>query len=479
MMKLSLSKYAHDSLSDQMYQQIGDRIRSNLMKHGDRLPSIRAFSTMQGVSPLTVQKAYKKLEKAGLVQSIQGKGVFVTNQRIEESIPNEYDWQSSIPTYLSRSSFHTRTKTKYPFDHSVLDSGLLPTMYLADQLRQMLEDESSILGTYGEIPGDFLTRKSFCDYFQTHLELSANPDDLIITPGLHQGIDIIARALVRAGDVVVTEAPTYPGSLDIFMNYGAKVTPIPMDEEGMRIDLLSKIAKTYSPKLIYLNPTFQNPTGCTITTKRRKDILRQAQMHGMIIIEDDSWSEIYFEDKKPPKPIKAFDDDGRVIFLKGFSKAFAPGIRIGAMYANGPLREVLLTSKATADLGTPLLIQRAILPFLNSKRMHDHLEKIRLALELRRDKVLTLFQESFDSSITWTKPEGGLNLWVTLPETASAIDLYHLCVKENLSFLPGHVCFPHAAPNHQLRICYSILNEKELEEGIQKFIVLTKRFLKE
>lgn len=479
MVKLSLSRHAHDSLSDQIYQQLGDRIRSNILKNGEKLPSIRTFSKAEGVSHLTVQKAYKKLEKDGLVESIQGKGVFVKSKRIEESPSGAFDWQLSIPTYLIRSSFNSRVKTKYPFDFSTLDSGLLPTKYLAEQIKQMLDDESSIIGTYGDIPGDYLTRKSFCDYFQNHLNLLANIDDVIITPGLHQGIDLIARALIRTGDVVVTEEPTYPGALDIFINYGAKIISIPMDEEGMRIDLLSKAAKTYHPKLIYVNPTFQNPTGCSISSKRRKEILQQAQLHGMLIVEDDSWSEIYFEDTIPPKPIKALDDEGRVIFLKAFSKAYAPGIRIGAILVNGPLREILLTSKATTDMGTPLLIQRAVLPFLNSKRMYDHIEKIRLALELRRDKVISLLKDSFDSTISWTEPKGGLNIWLTFPEEVSTIDLYYDCIKEDLSFLPGHVCYPYDPPNNHLRLCYSILNERELEEGIKKFIIITKRFLKE
>ncbi|MEC2078491.1 PLP-dependent aminotransferase family protein [Metabacillus fastidiosus] len=479
MMKLSLSRESRDSLSEQIFQQITSRIHSNMLTSGEKLPSVRQLSADTGVSLLTVHKAYKRLEAAGVVQSIHGKGVFVKAVLNEEPAMSSYDWQLSIPTYLTRSSFHSRPKTKYRFDYSALNSGLLPTIYLADQLKQMLEAESSILGTYGDVQGDFLTREAFSAYFQNELGLSGSPDNIIMTTGLHQGIELIAKTLLGPGDVIITEAPTYPGALDIFINRGAKVIPITMDEEGIRTDLLAQVARAYHPKAIYVNPTFQNPTGRSMSMERRQELLYQAQLHGMFIIEDDSWSELYFDEKPPPKPIKSLDDEGRVLFLKGFSKALAPGIRIGAILAEGSFKQSLLSAKSSSDLGTPLLTQRAVLPFLTSTRMLEHFEKLRLALELRRDKTIAILETSFDSSISWSVPEGGLNIWLTFPENVSTLDLYEYCLQHDVSFLPGHACYPYEPPYNHLRLTYSILNEHDLEEGLKTFAALTNAFLKQ
>ncbi|MGG3451793.1 PLP-dependent aminotransferase family protein [Domibacillus aminovorans] len=476
-MKLVLSRKSHNSLSDQIVQQIAGRIQSSMLTGGEKLPSIRQLSVDAGISFLTVHKAYKKLEQAGMVKSIQGKGVYVERPAQKEAAENSFDWQLSIPAYLTRSSFHSRPKTTYSFDYSAMHSGLLPTIYLADQLTEMLKAEPAILGTYGDVQGDALTREAFSTYFQKQLGLSSAADDLIMTTGLHQGIELIAKTLIGPGDVVITEAPTYPGVLDILMNRGAQVIPIAMDEEGMRADLLAQVAKTYHPKAIYMNPTFQNPTGRSMSERRRKEVLYQAQLHGMFIIEDDSWSELYFDEKPPPKSIKAFDDEGRILFLKGFSKALAPGIRVGTIFAEGPFKKLLLSAKASSDLGTPLLTQRAVLPFLTSDRMMQHFAKLRFALELRRDKAISILSASFDSSVSWTVPEGGLNIWVTFPESVSTVELYEYCLRHDLSFLPGHVCYPYEPASHHLRLTYSLLSERDLEQGLHAFVSLANDFI--
>lgn len=478
-MKLFLSRTSHESLTDQIFYQLAGRIQTNMISGGEKLPSVRQLSADSGVSFLTIHKAYKKLEQAGMVKSIQGKGVFVERPVRKETFVSAFDWQLAIPGYLTRSSFHSRPKTTYAFDYSAMNPGLLPTMYLADQLKDMLKAEPAILGTYGEVQGDVQTREAFAAYLTTQLGLSASADELIMTTGLHQGIELIAKALIGPGDVVVTEAPTYPGVLDIFMNRGAKVIPIAMDEEGMRADLLAHVAKTYHPKAMYVNPTFQNPTGRSMSARRRKEVLHQAQLHGLFIIEDDSWSELYFDEKPPPKPIKSLDDDGRVLFLKGFSKALAPGIRVGTIFAEGPFKQMLLTAKASSDLGTPLLTQRAVLPFLTSDRMRQHFEKLRVALELRRDKTIAILADSFPSSVSWTIPEGGLNIWLTFPDNVSTMALYEYCLQRDLSFLPGHVCFPYEPPDHHMRLTYSLMSEHDLTEGLQLFAALTNAFLKE
>ncbi len=229
----------------------------------------------------------------------------------------------------------------------------------------------------------------------------------------------------------------------------------------MRVDLLHNLCDTYNPKIIYTVPTFHNPTGAVMPTKRRRQILEIARSTQCLVIEDDPCSEIYFE-RKPPASIKSLDKDGHVIYLKGLSKILAPGCRIGILAASGSIFKRLLAAKANADLGSPLLTQKAIIP----KRMMDHLKKLRTALKIRRDLVMEILTQHSPKEVTWFIPKGGLNIWLTLP---SWIDTDHFLIEvknEQITFLPGSACYPTEQENHHLRLSYSYMNEQQLTQGV-------------
>ena len=185
-----------------------------------------------------------------------------------------------------------------------------------------------------------------------------------------------------------------------------------------------------------------------------------------LVIEDDPCSEIYFE-KKPPASLRSLDQEGNVIYLKGLSKILAPGCRIGVLTASGSIFKRLLAAKANADLGSPLLTQQAIIPFITSKRMMDHLKKLRTALKVRRDLVLEILSHHAPEEVSWFVPKGGLNLWLTLPAWVNTDHLLLEAKKEQLTFLPGSACYPTETENQHLRISFSYMNEQQLEQGIQ------------
>lgn len=469
MVQIDIQRNRGGSLSKQIYQSIVDRIRSGLLEEGSKLPSVRSLSKQLEVSLVTVVKAYKQLEQDGFATSIQGKGTFVkakiNEKKKEEAIPS-YDWQLSLQDYLPRSQFarYHIAPQKIHLSSSMIDPKLLPNRYFEHEVQQALSENPELLSIYGNVQGDNQLRSEMSAYLKRS-GVTSTPENILVTSGLQQSIDLVARTFVGPGDVVVMEAPTYPGAIDIFRGRGATILTVPVDKDGMRIDILQNVCEKHKPKVIFTIPTFHNPTGVVMSLKRRKQLLDIAGSIHCIIVEDDPCSEIYFL-KKPPVTLKSMDQFGNVIYLRGLSKTIAPSCRIGILTASGSIFNRLLAAKANADLGSPLLTQKAILPLINSKRMIDHSKKLRTALKIRRDLALDLLTNLSPEGVSWTIPEGGLNLWISLPSWIDSHLLLSEAKKQQITFLPGSACYPAGQENNHLRISYSYINEELLTHGI-------------
>ncbi|MBU8571576.1 PLP-dependent aminotransferase family protein [Bacillus subtilis] len=468
-MQIDIQRNKGESLSKQIYQSIVDRIRSGLLEEGSKLPSVRSLSKQLEVSLVTAVKAYKQLEQDGFATSIQGKGTFVkakiSEKKKVEAIPS-YDWQLSLQDYLPRSQFarYHIAPQKVHLSSSMIDPKLLPNRYFEHEVQQVLSENPELLSIYGNVQGDNQLRSEMSAYLKRS-GVTSTPENILVTSGLQQSIDLVARTFVGPGDVVVMEAPTYPGAIDIFRGRGATILTVPVDKDGMRIDILQNVCEKHKPKVIFTIPTFHNPTGFVMSLKRRKQLLDVAGSIHSIIVEDDPCSEIYFE-KKPPVTLKSMDQFGNVIYLRGLSKTIAPSCRIGILTASGSIFNCLLAAKANADLGSPLLTQKAILPLINSKRMIDHSKKLRTALKIRRDLALDLLTSLSPEGVSWTIPEGGLNLWISLPSWIDSHLLLSEAKKQQITFLPGSACYPVGQENNHLRISYSYINEELLKHGI-------------
>nr|WP_254149730.1 PLP-dependent aminotransferase family protein [Bacillus subtilis] len=469
MVQIDIQRNKGESLSKQIYQSIVDRIRSGLLEEGSKLPSVRSLSKQLEVSLVTAVKAYKQLEQDGFATSIQGKGTFVkakiSEKKKVEAIPS-YDWQLSLQDYLPRSQFarYHIAPQKVHLSSSMIDPKLLPNRYFEHEVQQVLSENPELLSIYGNVQGDNQLRSEMSAYLKRS-GVTSTPENILVTSGLQQSIDLVARTFVGPGDVVVMEAPTYPGAIDIFRGRGATILTVPVDKDGMRIDILQNVCEKHKPKVIFTIPTFHNPTGFVMSLKRRKQLLDVAGSIHSIIVEDDPCSEIYFE-KKPPVTLKSMDQFGNVIYLRGLSKTIAPSCRIGILTASGSIFNCLLAAKANADLGSPLLTQKAILPLINSKRMIDHSKKLRTALKIRRDLALDLLTSLSPEGVSWTIPEGGLNLWISLPSWIDSHLLLSEAKKQQITFLPGSACYPVGQENNHLRISYSYINEELLKHGI-------------
>jgi DNA-binding transcriptional MocR family regulator len=469
LMKLILHKHSSTPLYQQICLQMVQRIQNGMIAHGEKLPSLRAMADDLSVSLLTVRKAYKWLEAKGYVSVRQGKGVYAKGAHhtvLQQSFP--YDWQRSLSYNVVRSQYLlNRTKQYYDFSQAVVYPRLLPTQFLADEMQKILDKNRLILATYGPVQGDEELRFSVSAYLKEQQGLTAPPSNLIITSGVQQGIDLIAQTLLKPGDTVIVESPCYGAAIDVFMNKGIEVIPIEMDEHGMRSDRVEEICQKNKPAFLYVNPAFQNPTGTLMSRQRRLELVELAELYHFFIIEDDSFSEIYFEEKLLPPPLKYFDHNGHVLYVKGFSKTIAPGVRIAAVFAEGPVFEWLYAAKASMDIGSPLLTQKAILPFLRTERMRNHLQKLRTALQIRRDATADILS-SLGEAIRFRLPQGGLNIWMTLPENIDPMALLARANAASISFLPGSACFVHEPDDHYIRLSYSLLSDHDLEIGLEK-----------
>lgn len=441
-MKIVLRKESNIPYYKQIYMQIVERVQSGMLSHGESLPSLRCMATDLQINVLTVRKAYKQLETKGYIRIEQGKGAYIYKRVKKDFKPIPYKWQQSKSINVMRSQYVMNKHRKYyDFSQAILYPRLLPNPFLADEMHKLLDKNPMLLATYGPVQGDYELRVEIANYLNEHQKLVTDPSQLLITSGAQQGIDLIAQTLLKPGDTVLVESPCYSAALDI--------------------------CQSKNPVLLYTNPTFQNPTGTVMSKERRMELIELAELYQFFIIEDDSFGEIYFEDAIVPPPIKSFDKDGHVIYIKGFSKTLAPGLRIAVLIADGPIFEWLYAVKGSMDIGSPLLTQKALLPFLRAERMKNHLEKLRTALQMRRDLTIDILSPL--KELNFEIPNGGFNLWVTLPDSIDPFTLLQKANEVDVSFLPGTACLLNYETNdNQLRISYSMLNEKDMAIGLEK-----------
>lgn len=471
-MNINIDRNSNVTLVNQISNAITNNIKMGNLLEGSRLPSIRAFAYRNDVSHVTVSKAYKKLEKSKFIELIHGKGAFVIKSPIvpeqTSNLINPFQWQSSIKSYGT----HIKTVKLPDIDiknnlaKAIINPGLLPSEYLVNEIKKILLNDPQIITSYGTVQGDFEVRKAVLRYIEETKKLKLTPSDVIITNGVQQGIDIVAKVLIDPGDIVITEGPTYPAAIDVFRSRGAQIISIPMDSDGLQTSKLKTLCLRFKPKLIYTIPTFQNPTGTVLSLNRRKELINLAIKYQFTILEDDSWNDIYYDESAPPPTIKSLDYHGHVIYLKGFSKYLAPSCRIGAIISHGLISQRLLEVKRWTDNGNSLLSQKAIIPFLVSNRMNNHLKKLRIALEIRRNRTQELLTKFAPKEVMWELPAGGLSIWLSLPINSDTDLLLKEVHSLGMTFLPGSDCFPDKYLNNFMRISFSLIEDCRLDQAI-------------
>ncbi|WP_214480652.1 PLP-dependent aminotransferase family protein [Bacillus sp. SM2101] len=478
-MNISLSKDSDHSLPEQIYLSLSDRIKTGLMSEGDRLPSVRKLADQLHVSLVTVQKAYELLEKKQLIERRHGKGSYVKKQHEQQEEISHHNWQNMIVDYLPRAQTWKEMKSfsnqlRYNLSLANLSEEFLPVKELTAVTKKVITAEPNILTTYGPGPGDKIIRETICEYL-SHYGLSSTADQVIISTGVQQGLDLVAKTFLNEGDVVLVEAPTYIGIIDLFKSRGVTIKTIPTNKDGINVNVLLRLCEQFSPKLIYTNPTFQNPMGTILPPKKRRRLIEIAQAFNVIVIEDDPWTELTIEGSA--KPIKSMDEYGHVIYMRGFSKTISPGLRIGCIVANGKILNKLKAAKSVSDLGSPLLNQRILARFMQTFNFEKHFKKQNSLLKYRRNLLIQALKSLNVEGVTWTVPKGGPVMWISFPTHVNTDHLLLHAQKQELSFLPSAMCYPNDPEYHHLRISYGNLNITAFEKALNIFVNVTNDFM--
>lgn len=308
-------------------------------------------------------------------------------------------------------------------------------------------------------------RQAIADYSCQRIP-KITADNIIITSGSQQGLDLIGRAFIDPGDYVICEAPTYVGALQAFNFYQARYATVGMDEQGMMVDEVEDAIKKYNPKFIYVVPNFQNPSGITMSMARREQLVAVANEYNIPIIDDNPYGELRFAGEPVPS-LCALGGD-MVISLSTFSKIVSPGLRIAWIVARPDMMPVFEKVKQCGDLHTSTFSQIILLEYLRMGKLDDHIEKIRQTYGRRRDLMIKSIEEYFPPEVAFTRPEGGLFLWLTLPEGMSAKELLPEAIEKKVAYVYGSPFFPDGGGENTMRLNFSNAGEDQIVEGIKR-----------
>jgi 2-aminoadipate transaminase len=353
------------------------------------------------------------------------------------------------------------------FSGGMPDVGRVPAEVVAAAARDALKREGSLALQYGGSEGMYALRVIITELMaETGVRLS--PEDLIVTAGAQQGLDLLAKVFTDPGDVVICEGPTYVGALQAFSAYGPDIRCVEMDDGGMRMDELERTLAEVGlrgAKFIYTIPNFQNPAGVTLLSERRCRLLELARQYEIPVVEDDPYGRLRFEGGHM-KPLRSLDDE--VIYLGTFSKIFAPGMRLGWMAAPRPILAKVLLAKQAADLCGSNFTQSVAEAYFAGTRWRRVLRGLTEAYAERRDAMLEALEEHFPAEATWTHPEGGFFIWVTLPDFIQTSTVLPEAVEHGVTFTPGDAFYPDGSGANCMRLAFCYARPEQIREGIRR-----------
>jgi 2-aminoadipate transaminase len=345
-----------------------------------------------------------------------------------------------------------------------------PVEDLKQIMNDLLTEEPHKVLQYGSTEGSVLLRQQLAKKYQAD-GLDVTEKNIVITTASQQAIDLIARILINPGDTILCGLPSYLGALQAFYSYQANPVGIPKDEHAeVVVKTLCALGK--KPKFIYAIPDYQNPTGVTMTMEQRMEIVEVAKKYDLIILEDSPYKEIRFDGESLPTIYSMCPE--RVILLGTLSKTFAPGLRLGWVLASEQVIEKIIVAKQSADLCTPILNQELAGRYIASGKFDENLKKTIALYRGKRDLMLECLDKYMPEGVTWTKPDGGLFMLVTLPEGYDARDLFDLAIKENVAFIIGEVFFCDGGGQNTLRLNFSYVSDEKMIEGVKRLARATK-----
>ncbi len=417
-----------------------------------------------GLNRTTVSAAYSLLDSERLIQGHVGRGSFVAGQMRGRAPAIDWDQLldgvERLPAPLAQAP-----ETEISFATSRPPASLFPM----DEIRAACQEVLSGPQAAGLLqlgsPGGYAPLRAFL-LAEGQKNGTVRPqDDILIVNGCQQGLDLVARVLVRPGDTVLVEDPIYPGVKHLMARAGARVVGIPVGPHGMDMDLAARALDRGTVRLVVVTPSFQNPTGATLPAASRQFLISRARAAGAVVVENDSYGDLRYEGEALP-PLKQLDDAGAAVLLRSFSKVAFPGLRVGWITAPCALVARLTEAKQLADLHTDQLSQAVMLRFAETGRLAAHRARILTAGALRLSAVLDSCERLLPPGTRFTRPQGGMNLWVRLPEPLDAAELLARSEREGVAYLPGRFFeVTHRDPGG-LRLSFAGLAPEKIRAGV-------------
>jgi 2-aminoadipate transaminase len=423
----------------QLYDRIAESIRNGRLRNGERLPATRELAVQLGLNRTTVSAAYTLLEEEGLLRGHVGRGSFVN---------------FALPS-AERISFASSRPAEDQF----------PLAEFQDTCREVIAGpEASAILQLGSPSGYGPLRHYLLE--QARLAGEAGPDDdVLVTNGCQQALDLLQRAIVSTGEGVAIEDPVYHGLKNVFARGGARLFGVPMGEKGVDLEQLGRILARERPKILLVTSNFQNPTGATLPLDARQSIIRMAREFGVLLVENNIYGDLRYEGDPLPS-IKQVAGAGGTILLRSFSKIAFPGLRVGWVIAPRAIIARLAEAKQWCDLHTDQLSQAILLRFAVSGRLEAHAKKVRAAGAERLHAVLGACEKYLPAGTRFTRPSGGMSLWVTLPEPLDASELLSRAEQEKVTYLPGRYFSVAQFDPGTLRLSFGGLSPARIEAGL-------------
>jgi len=385
---------------------------------------------------------------------------------------------SALAKHLKASEIRELLKVTQEPDIISLAGGLpspqaFPVDIIKNIVSYMMDKYGDKMLQYGSTEGVNSFRDTLVDFITSRYKFkNIERDNILVTTGSQQGLYLAAKIFIDPGDTVIVEAPTYVGVLTAFQSYNPKYEQIEMDDNGMRVDILEEKLRelkneNVKPKLIYTIPTFQNPAGVAMSEDRRKYLLELAEEYDLLILEDAPYEEIRFSGKPLPQ-IKRLDKDERVIYLGTFSKTLSPGMRIAYMVAHKDIIQKAVLAKQGVDLCTSPFLQYVAQEYIKGGYFDEHIPRIIKIYKEKRDAMLDALEDYFPEGVTWTKPNGGMFLWVTLPEGMDAQKLFNRAIEKKVAFVIGAAFFPYRDHKNTLRLNFTYPSIEDIQEGVKR-----------
>jgi DNA-binding transcriptional MocR family regulator len=484
-MRIPLDRDGDEPLFRQIERWLRDDIVTGGLPPSTRLPSSRALADDLGVSRITVANAYAELDRDGLITSREGSGTFVAAPvavlpHVPVSDGQSWPlWQREI----RGSAVEDIAPSRHPHPDLIAFTGVGdPRMFPVNEFGRTIKEVLARDGTgaleYGAFDHGYGPLRETVVQLLASQGIHTDARQVMITSGSQQAIALTCQALLKPGDTVLVEQPTYNLALDLFREMGLAIVGVPVDEHGMRVELVEDLLQQHHPRLIYTIPNFQNPTGASLSTARRRRLLSLAARYNVAILEDDFVGDLRYEGRALPA-IKALDHVGQVIYVGTFSKLLMPGLRVGFLVADGPILEGVGVLKQVHDLTTSPLMQRVIDRYVTVGRYQTHLRRTTRAYRARRDAMHNAVRE-FLPSATVAPSHGGLFTWLHLPGPVSTKTLVSHALDEGVDFAPGHRFFANPTDGeHFLRLNFATRTPDEILQGIQRLGLAVDRALEQ